>query len=112
MDPTAQDTLDESGASPLDLFSNTPTYPAVTDPSENPSNGLDINGLMSNLIGTAGSAFNSAQNSAAAQSIAQAQIASQAASPSNPLAIFTGSSGSSWLLIGAGVIVLALILRK
>jgi hypothetical protein len=68
------------------------------------SNGLDINGLMGSLLDNATTAYVTNQQSAAAQAALSA--------PSNPLAFITGGSGRSWLIVGAGVLALALILRR
>ncbi|HEY1503717.1 MAG TPA: hypothetical protein VGF92_05420 [Stellaceae bacterium] len=108
MDESA-DTLD-LGSDPLDVFSQGGSG-TVDTPADNPSNGIDLNSLLGNLTGAATTAFTAAQNSAAAQSIAQAQIAASAASPGNPLAILS-TVNPTYLWIGAGIIVLALILRK
>lgn len=81
--------------------------------ADNPSNGLDLNSLLNGLIGTAGSAYATNQNSQAAQAIAnsQAQYAALNGGAQNPLAIFSTSSGKQWLIVGAGILALALILR-
>lgn len=78
----------------------------------NSSNGLDLNGLMGNLIGSATVAYQANQASEAAQSIAQAQAAAAYANPGNPIAFLTTGSGKNWLIIGAGLLALALILRR
>lgn len=83
----------------------------VATAADNPSNGLDINSLLGQLIGTAGNSYIATQNSGAAIAASQAQYAAYAGQPSNPLAILSTSSGKSWLIIGAGILALALILR-
>jgi hypothetical protein len=99
MDPTTDSTnIDQQGA--------------VTSAADNPSNGLSSTDLFSQLIGTAGQAYVANQQSQAAQAIGQAQVAAAYAQPANPLAVLTTGSGRTWLLIGGGVLALALILRR
>lgn len=102
-----------SDTSPLDVFTSPATYdPGDFSGGSNPSNGIDLNSLIGNLTGAASNAFTASENSAAAQSIAQAQIAAAQANPANPIAFLTGPNGRTYLLIGAAILALALILRK
>lgn len=78
------------------------------------SNGLSGTDLFSQLIGTAGQAYVANQQSQAAQAIGSAQVAAAQANAGNPLAFIGlgGTSGRTWLLIGGGILALALILRR
>ncbi len=82
------------------------------DTSQNPSLGLDVNGLMTSLIGTAGNAYVANQQSQSSIAMSRAGIAPIYAAPWNPLAAIGGGSTRMWLIIGGGILALALILRR
>jgi hypothetical protein len=82
------------------------------DNTNDVSNGFDVTGLMNNLIGTAGNAYVANQQSQLSKANAAAAAAAAYAQSANPLAVLTGGSSRSWLIIGAGVLALALILRR
>ncbi len=82
------------------------------DTSQNPSLGLDVNGLMTSLIGTAGNAYIANQQSQSSIAMSRAGIAPIYAAPWNPLVAIGGGSGRMWLIIGGGILALALILRR
>lgn len=77
----------------------------------NSSNGLDLNGLMSNLLNNATDAYVANQQSQSSQALGAAAIAAAAAQPANPLVAVFGSN-QNFILIGVGVLALALILRR
>jgi hypothetical protein len=82
------------------------------DNTNDVSNGFDLSGLMNNLIGTAGNAYVANQQSQSSQANAAAAAAAAYAQAGNPLAVLTTGNGKTWLLIGGGVLALALILRR
>lgn len=82
------------------------------DNTNDVSNGFDLTGLMNNLIGTAGDAYVANQQSQSSQAQAAAAAYAAYAQPGNPLAVLSSGSSRSWLIIGAGVLALALILRR
>jgi len=84
----------------------------IVNPADNPSNGLDINGLMQSLIGTAGGAYTANQQSQSSIAMSKAGIAPIYAAPWNPLVALGSGSGRMWLIIGGGILALALILRR
>src|SRR5260370_21986640 len=70
------------------------------DTSQNPSLGLDVNGLMTSLIGTAGNAYIANQQSQSSISMSRPGIAPVYAPPWNPLVASGGGSGPTLLRIG------------
>ena len=102
MDPTDSQLLDALGLNSTDIGSG-----GVSDPGSNvnPSTGIGVTDLLSQLIGTAGQSY-----VAAAQA---SQPAVYTTAPQGTLTIGgTPIATSTLFFIGAGVLLFALVLRR
>ena len=110
MDPTltadSQSLNAALGVDPTSLYSGG----AVVGTNGSPSTGLDLNGLFSQLLGNATSAYNTTQLAQQPNVIIPPNYA-----PSTPGVINIGGyslSTTSLFFIGAGVLAFALVLRR
>jgi hypothetical protein len=90
------DTTDISDGSDV---SDTDT--STTASNSNPSTGLDVNGLLSQLLGSATTSYVASQG----------QLQPVVAAPASATTILAGLSSADWLII-AGAFVLILALRR